>query len=74
VWTGPQLHSINYIDEAFPNLKKNLKFDLAKKNKKNQLEIPHEIDARIKLVDCGGRPKPHELEMLPYIKNNWHLV
>ena len=74
VWTGPQLHSINYIDEAFPNLKKNLKFDLAKKNTKNQLEIPHEIDARIKLVDCGGRPKPHELEMLPYIKNNWHLV
>ena len=32
------------------------------------------IDKSIKLIDFGGKPKPHELEKLPYIKNNWHLV
>jgi hypothetical protein len=24
------------------------------------------------MMDCGGKPKPHELEMLPYVKKNWH--
>ena len=74
VWTGPQIESIYYADEHYPNLKKNLKFDLAKKTPENSLVRPLEIDSRIKLVDCGGRPKPHELEMLPYINKNWHLV
>jgi len=28
VWIGPQLEDINYIDEVFPDLKKNLKYHL----------------------------------------------
>ena len=62
-----------YIDEKFPNLKKNLKFDLAIKNG-DKLSLPGRIDSTIKLVDCGGRPKPHDLHMLPYIKRNWHDI
>lgn len=67
VWIGPQLESVNYIYEKFPNLKKNLKFDLSERVNDN-LNIPMSIDNRIKLVDCGGRPKPHELEAWPYVK------
>jgi len=73
VWTGPQLTSVSYIDERFPNLKKNLKFHLSKLSD-GKIEIPLKISEQVKLVDCGGRPKPHELEALPYVKNNWHLV
>jgi hypothetical protein len=73
VWTGPRLDSVYYIDDDYPNLKKNLKFHLAKKIG-NKLELPTHIECEIKLVDCGGRPKPHELEALPYVKENWHLA
>lgn len=74
VWTGPQIESIYYADDHYPNLKKNLKFDLARKTPENELILPQTIDSRVKLVDCGGRPKPHELQMIPYINENWHLV
>jgi len=73
VWTGPQLNSVCYIDDFFPNLKKNFKFHLAKRDG-NNLTLPLHLDEKIKLVDCGGKPKPHELEALPYIKRNWHDV
>lgn len=73
VWIGPQLEDINYIDMNFPFLKKNLKFDLGKLNG-NNLKLPADIPEDIKLIDCSGRPKPHELEAVPYIKRNWHDV
>jgi len=73
VWTGPQLSSIYYIDDSFPDLKKNLKFHLAHKVG-NKLKLPTNICESIKLIDCSGNPKPHQLEAVPYIKNNWHLV
>jgi len=73
VWTGPQLGSVYYIDEDFPHMKKNLKFHLGKMLN-NELQLPINISEKVKLVDCGGRPKPHELEALPYIQKNWHLV
>ena len=73
VWTGPQLNSVCYIDDFFPNLKKNFKFHLAQRDG-NNLTLPLHLDEKIKLVDCGGKPKPHELEALPYIKRNWHDV
>jgi len=73
VWIGPKLDKVHYIDDSFPNLKKNLKFDLATKNK-NEMNFPKVVDDRIKLIDCGGQPKPHQLARLLYIKNNWHDV
>jgi hypothetical protein len=73
VWVGPQLTDVLYLDEAFPNLKKNLKFDLATRNG-NNIDLPLTIPDTVKLVDCGGKPKPHELNMLPYIVDNWHNV
>ena len=39
VWTGPQLKNILYINDKFPNLKKNLKFDIAIKNG-DKLSLP----------------------------------
>ena len=73
VWVGPQLQTVSFIDDKFPNLKKNLKFHLSK-IENGRIEAPLEINPDVKLVDCTGRPKPHELEVLPYIRNNWHLV
>ena len=69
---GAQLKDILYIDEKFPNLKKNLKFDLSKKNG-DKFIIPSIIDKSVKLVDCGGNQSPMSC-MLPYIKKNWHDV
>jgi len=76
VWTGPQLGSVYYVDESYPNLKKNLKFHLGEfpADDKSKINLPKRIPDEIKLVDCGGRPKPHELELLPYIKKNWHDI
>ena len=73
VWTGPQLNSTCYIDDYFPNLKKNLKYHVARRNN-DKVTMPKVLDKEIKLLDCGGRPKPHELERLPYVKKNWHDV
>ena len=73
VWVGPQLSDINYIDEKYPDLKKNLKFHLSKREG-NKLLLPKALHPSVKLVDCGGRPKPDELAFLPFIKNNWHDV
>jgi hypothetical protein len=73
VWIGPQLKNIIYIDETYPNLKKSLKFQLAKIEKSTgKLLVPNQLSDEIKMMDCSGKPKPHELEMLPYVKQNWH--
>jgi len=73
VWIGPQLSNVYYIDDDYPNFKKNLKFHLAN-IEDNKLSLPLHIDENIKLIDCTGRPKPHELIALPYIKHNWHDI
>jgi hypothetical protein len=74
VWIGPQLEQINYIDKTFPNLKKNLKFHLMDHSYTPPPLLHTEISDKVKLVDCGGDPKPHILEAVPYIKENWHDV
>ena len=71
VWMAPQFNEMLYIDDKFPNLKRNLKFHLGKMEG-NNLQLPAELDAAIKLVDCTGNPKPDQLGNVPYIKNNWH--
>lgn len=73
VWLGPQLKNVLYLDKKFPNLKKNLKFHLAKECN-GTLTLPFTISDEVKLVDCGGRPKPHELQQLSYVRTNWHEV
>ena len=71
VWIGPQLQNILFIDEKFPHLKLNLKFHIAKREG-NQLHLPQALAPSVKLVDCGGNPKPDQLGNVPYIKENWH--
>lgn len=75
VWTGQFLNEkdIFYIDETFPNFKLNLKFHLGEKIM-GQWKFPQHLSSKVKIVDCGGRPKPHELPHLPYIKENWHDI
>ena len=73
VWIGPQLDSICYIEEQYPNLKKKFKFHLAKREGK-KFTVPMVIDSKIKLIDFSGKTKPHNFEKLPYIKKNWHLI
>lgn len=76
VWTGRYVNEkdICYIDEEYNNkFKKNLKFDLATRVM-GQYKYPEFLLNSVKIVDCGGRPKPHELEHLKYIKENWHDI
>lgn len=77
VFTGHLIQKLGkkvyYIDEDFPNLKLNLKFHLGQKIL-GQWKFPSYIPFGCKIVDCGGRPKPHDLEHLKYIKENWHDV
>ena len=74
VWIGPQLSNVMYINDEYPNLKKSLKFDLAIAKNDSNITLPLTISSDIKMIDCGGRPKPHELQALSYIKQNWHDV
>jgi hypothetical protein len=79
VWTGKfltdtgQAKKVLYLDEKFPKLKMNLKFHLGEKVF-GQWQFPQKISPKIKMVDCGGRPKPHDLQELEYIKKNWHSI
>ena len=73
VWAGPLLGDINFIDETFPNLKKNLKFQLGQ-IQGGSLNLPRVLPSEIKLIDCSGDPKPHQLGAIHYVKENWHNV
>ena len=64
---------VYYMDESYKMLKLNLKFHLGEKIM-GQWKFPSYLPPQCKIVDCGGRPKPHELESLKYIKENWHDV
>jgi hypothetical protein len=71
VWVGKNMMpDVEYIDYEYRWLKMNLKFHLGKKVG-NVWHFPLSIDNRIRMIDCGGRPKPHELSTLPYIRENW---
>lgn len=74
VWTGPQLNDVLYINETFPNLKKSLKFDLALAVSGENITLPSVISDAIKMIDCSGRPKPHELMGVTYIRDAWDEV
>jgi hypothetical protein len=77
VFTGRLIQKFSkkvyYIDETHSNLKLNLKFHLGQKIL-GQWKFPTYLPFDCKIVDCGGRPKPHELQSLKYIKENWHDV
>lgn len=68
VWSGIRLNSLAYIDNKFPNLKKNLKVHLSELSDV-KIEMPLENCDIVKLADCGGGLKLHLLEILPYIEN-----
>jgi hypothetical protein len=78
VWTGKLLDKagkeVLYIDEKFPHMKANLKFHLAQSVSNGRMELPQSIPSNIKMVDCSGRPKPHEIKNVPYILENWHHI
>ena len=74
VWTGPQLSNVMYINDEYPNLKKNLKFDLALATDGANITLPSTISGDIKMIDCSGRPKPHELMGISYIRDAWGEV
>lgn len=74
VWAGPYIRNrALYIDEKFPKIKLNLKYHLGQKIME-QWQFRQFLPARVKMVDCGGRPKPHEITNLDYIVKNWHEV
>jgi hypothetical protein len=77
VYTGHLIKKLGkkvfYIDHVYPSVKLNLKFHLGQKIF-NEWKFPSYLPPDCKIVDCGGRPKPHELEHLSYIKENWHDV
>lgn len=78
VWTGRLLKKegvkVLYVDKKFPRIKANLKYHLARSIGDGRMQLPMEIPFDVKMVDCGGRPKPHELSQVAYIKENWHDI
>jgi hypothetical protein len=78
VWTGRLLKEkgvdVLYVDKHFSHIKANLKYHLGKRNSKGTFEFPLKIHPSIKMVDCGGKPKPHQIKHLPYITENWHDI
>lgn len=78
VWTGRLMETKNtevqYVDEVFPSIKANLKFHLAQQREDGALQVPMSLSPDIKMVDCGGRPKPHEIGGVPYITECWHDI
>jgi len=69
-WIYPQLNNVLWLDEIFPKFKRSLKFNIAER-KNNSLFIPPRIDNSVKIIDFHGRPKPHEVLQLPFVKDNW---
>ena len=69
-WMSQHLNEILYLDEVFPNFKRSLKFDLSSING-DTIQIPINIDPSIKIVDFHGRPKPHEIMHVPFVRDNW---
>lgn len=74
VWANDKIKNPLFINDKFPNLKLNFKFQLSQMD--GQYIIPPKILPYhdIKIIDCSGQAKPHELEQLDYIKENWHDV
>ena len=69
-WIYPQLNDVLFLDEVFPSFKRSLKFDLSTKSI-DSISIPPTLDSSIKIVDMHGRPKPHQISHIPFVKENW---
>ena len=75
VWVGLITRPpVLYLDLIFQDMKQSLKFHLGEKMENGQWRFPTEISTNVKLLDCSGRPKPHELSDLPYINRNWTSI
>jgi len=65
---------LSHLQKLRMDLVRTHEFDLAVKSDGLNLSLPKKIAQKIKLIDCGGNPKPHQLTMVPYVFNNWHQV
>jgi len=75
VWMGKYVEDVLYIDDCFKNLKLNLEYHISHGVFDNdKLILPAAIPGNIKIIDCGGNPKSHQLESVPCIKKNWHDI
>ena len=54
VWIGPNLDKVHYIDDSFPNLKKNLKFGYKKKTKEKSDLIDYFLKNKLMLFRIMG--------------------
>ena len=70
VWMYPQIQDVLYIDEYFPNFKRSLKFNIGQVES-GSIHLPSKLNPDIKILDCHGRPKPHELTSWPVISEHW---
>lgn len=74
VWAGAKIKNPLFIDKQYPNLKLHFKFQLSHITE-NQFIPPSILPNKdIKMIDCGGQPKPHELAKFEYIRQNWHDI
>ena len=70
VWMFPQIQDVLYIDEHFPSFKRSLKFDVGQ-IESNTIHLPRNLSPDIKILDCHGRPKPHEMNSWSVIQEHW---
>ena len=74
VWIGSKLSNVLYLEDHFNNLVKSLKFDLSSKSEDgSKINIPLNINKDFLMLNCHGRPKPHQLLEMgwPPIKSIW---
>ena len=78
VWTGQLFKELGiqpyYMDNKYPSLKKSLKYGVAENVTEKGMQVPTQQPKRLKILDCNGRPKPHEMGSISWIKKNWHDI
>lgn len=63
VYLGSSIQNPWFMDEHFPGAVQSYKFDILPTGKPPGPEV--------KLVNFHGRPKPHDLRLVPWVKENW---
>lgn len=65
-----QMKDIYFVDEGVPAAVKSFRFELCEVEAQS-LRIPLEIERDVRVINFHGRPKPHELAQVPWVRQHW---
>lgn len=64
------MKDIYFVDEGVPAAVKSFRFELCEVEAQS-LRIPLEIERDVRVINFHGRPKPHELAQVPWVRQHW---